>query len=260
MKSALLVVSYGTSYEETRKRTIEAIEEDLRAAFPQRIFYRAWTSERIRKKLRETQGICYDNVGEAMERLFKDGITDVLIQPTHMMTGTEFETTRSAIISYRDRFDTLRMGLPLLAGEEDLEHLAKVLEEIFSDIKDSEMLALMGHGSSHSVFPAYELLDEQFKKDGYLNFCVGTVEHEPGFAAVLRQVRERKPDKVYLTPLLVGAGDHAINDMAGDSTDSWKSQLEKEGSSPVCIVKGMGEYQIIRDIYIRHAQNAERIL
>ena len=256
MKSALLVVSFGTSYEETRKKTIEAIEQDLATAFPERTFYRAWTSERIRKKLRETRGISYDNVEEAMERMLQDKITDVLIQPTHMMTGVEFETTRNTIVSYRDRFDTLRMGAPLLAGEEDLVYLAKVLEEIFSDIKDSEMLALMGHGSSHTSFPAYELLGGQLKKDGYPNFCVGTVEYEPGFETVRRQVQERKPDQVYLTPLLVVAGDHAVNDMAGDSPDSWKSKLEKEGASPVCIVKGMGEYREIRDLYIEHARNA----
>lgn len=239
MKSTLLVVSYGTSYEETRKRTIEAIEQDLRAAFPQRIFYRAWTSERIIKKLRETQGICYDNVGEAMERMLQDGITDVLVQPTHMMAGMEFESTKNTIASYQARFENLRLGSPLLAGEEDLRALAKAIEEIFSDVKASEMLALMGHGSSQSTFPAYECLDAQFKKDGYPNFCVGTVEHEPGFEAVLRQVRERRPDRVCLTPLLVVAGDHAVNDMAGSGPDSWKSRLEKEGASPVCIVKGM---------------------
>lgn len=257
MKSALLVISFGTSYEETRKKTIEAIEKDLMAAFPQRIFYRAWTSGRIIKKLKETKGLCYDNVQEAMERMRKDGITDVLIQPTHMLPGLEFETTRNTIASYQGQFENIRMGEPLLTGKEDVKALAKALEEIFLEVTDAEVLAFMGHGSAHAPFPVYEQLDEQFQKDGCANFCVGTVEFEPGFAAVQRRIQKRKPDKVYLTPLLVVAGDHALNDMAGDDDDSWKSQLEREGVKVACIVRGMGEYPMIRKMYVKNAQNAK---
>lgn len=256
---ALLVVSFGTSYEETRKLTIEAIEEDLRQAFPQREFYRAWTSERIRKKLRETRGIRYDNVKEALERMLQDGITDVLVQPTHMMPGVEYEATKEMILSYRECFDHLSLGAPLLAEERDLQELARALEEIFGGIKDNEMLALMGHGSPHAMFPVYEGLEERLKQDGFARFCVGTVEYEPGFAPVLRQIRERKPDKVYLAPLLVVAGDHAIHDMAGEEPDSWKSQLEKEGIKTECSFRGMGEYEKIREIYARHALEAEQL-
>lgn len=258
-KKALLVVSFGTSYEETRKRTIEAIEEDLRRTFPERKFYRAWTSERIRRKLRETQGLFYDNVREAMDRMLQNGITDVLIQPTHMMPGIEYEETRETILSYRSRFDKMRLGAPLLAEEKDLQVLAQVIEEIFQEIKASEMLALMGHGSPHAMFPVYEGLEECFQKDGFGHFCVGTVEYEPGFGAVLQRVRERKPDKVYLTPLLVVAGDHALHDMAGEDSDSWKCQLENEGLETVCIVRGMGEYPSVRQIYVNHALEAKQL-
>lgn len=254
--SALLVVSFGTSYEETRKRTIEAIEEDLKQAFPGRRFYRAWTSERIRKKLRETQGLLYDNVKEAMERMLKDGVRDVLIQPTHMMPGVEYEATKDVIRAYEGRFETLRLGAPLLAEETDIRRLAEALEEIFSWIEEREMLALMGHGSPLTRFPIYEKLEERLKEDGFGRFCVGTVEYEPGFNAVLRQVREKQPEKVYLTPMLVVAGDHAINDMAGEDPDSWKSVLEKEGYETECIVRGMGEYKKIRDLYVCHAREA----
>lgn len=258
-KSALLVVSFGTAYEMTRKRTIEAIERDLADAFLQRAFYRAWTSGRIIKKLQETQGIHYDNVKEAMERMLQDGITDVLIQPTHMMEGKEYETTKETIVSYRDRFEELRMGEPLLAKEDDLKELAKALEETFMDVKPCEMLAFMGHGSAYISFPVYELLEEQFKRDGFQNFCVGTVECEPGFGAVLQQVRDRKPDRVYLTPLLVVAGNHAVVDMAGDDPDSWESRLKSEGVEVTPIVRGLGEYEKVRDIYRKHAQNAEPV-
>ena len=258
MSLALLVVSFGTSYEETRKKTIEAIEKDLMDAFPERTFYRAWTSGRIIKKLKETKGICYDNVPEAMERMLENGITDILIQPTHMLPGLEFDKMKNVILSYRDRFEKMSMGEPLLTAEKDLEGLAKSIEDIF-DIKDSEVLALMGHGSAHVAFPVYEQLEKQFQKDGHANFCVGTVEFEPGFAAVQKKVQELKPDKVYLTPLLVVAGDHALNDMAGEDDDSWKSQLEKDGMDVTCIVKGLGEYPIIRAMYIKNAQNAKAL-
>ena len=259
MNSALLVVSFGTSYEETRKKTIEAIEQDLIHAFPERKFYRAWTSKMIRKKLREKQGICYDGIEEAMERMLQDGITDILVQPTHMMPGVEFEEIKKVIASYRNRFEVLRMGMPLMAVEGDITALAKVLAELFHDTDSSEMVALMGHGSPCTPFPAYELLNEQLEKDGHPNFCIGTVEFDPGFEAVLGRVRKRRPERIYLTPLLVVAGDHALNDMAGDDPDSWKSRLEHEGAEVVCIVRGMGEYPRIRDIYVDHAKNAKSV-
>lgn len=259
-ESALLVVSFGTSYAETRKRTLEAIERDLQDAFANRRFYRAWTSRRIVKKLRETQGVCYDNVQEALERMLQDGITDVLIQPTHMMSGLEFETMKETVYSYRGRFGRMRIGDPLLAGEEDTGKLAEAIETIFAEIKSPDMLALMGHGSGHTDLPVYDLLNERFKKDGFENFCVGTVEFEPGFAQVLCQVREQKPDKVWLAPLLVVAGDHVIHDMAGESKDSWKGQIEQLGMETVCSFRGMGEYQEIRNIYVAHARNAKDII
>lgn len=255
--TALLVVSFGTSYEETRKKTIDVMEEDLRAAFPQKKFYRAWTSRRIVKKLKETRGLSYDNVREAMERMIQEGVTEVLVQPTHMLAGEEFEETKKTILEYRSRFAKIEMGAPLLGTEADVKVLAEAIEGIFSDVKNSEMLALMGHGSAHTEFPVYTLLGECFRKDGFLNFCVGTVEYEPGIAPVLARVKAEKPERVYLSPLLVVAGDHALNDMSGDEPDSWKSQIEKEGVEAVCIIRGMGEYQTIRNIYVEHAQNAK---
>ena len=122
-RTALMVVSFGTAYEETRKKTIDEIETDLRTAFPERAFYRAWTSGMIRRKLQAEKGIQIDSVSEAMERILGDGVTDLLVQPTHMMVGGEYEAVRQAISAYAKRFDVLNMGDPLLADVESLRLL-----------------------------------------------------------------------------------------------------------------------------------------
>lgn len=253
---AVLVVSFGTLHEDTRKKTIDAIEHDISAAFPDRRLYRAWTSRMILKRLRENGDThCDDTVG-AFERMPGDGINDVIIQPTHMTAGAEFEKTVAAAEKYREKFKKIKIGAPLLHTADDIAAFAKAAEAIFSDIGENDMLALMGHGGKDLHFPAYTLLNERFIKDGHPNICVGTAEFEPGIAPVLERIRERRPKTVYLAPLLVVAGAHALTDMAGESPDSWKSRIENESTEVVCIIKGMGEYSRIREIYTDHAQNA----
>ena len=259
-KKALLVVSFGTSYPETRKLTIEAIEEDLKAAFPDRAFYRAWTSKMIKKKLLERDGIQIDSVQQALERMASDGVTDVLVQPTHMLTGVEFEDTIRTIRSFVDSFAVIRMGRALIANEYDMKLLAKALETVFAEETASGMMVFMGHGSERNAFPVYELLQKQFAEDGFPDVCVGTVEFEPGIEPVLAAIRSKHPSKIWLTPLLVVAGDHALNDMSGDEEDSWKNQFSREGAEVTCIVKGLGEYPEVRQLYLEHAKAAVPIM
>lgn len=258
-KKGLLVVSFGTSYAETRKRTIDAIESSLQEAFEDRILYRAWTSRRILKKLEETEGIHYDTIPEAMERMLSDGVTDLLVQPTHMLNGLENISMTELISEYRDRFSSIRIGKPLLSGEKDLEDLTEVVIELFSDLGDQDMLALMGHGSPHISEGIYEKLDDLFQKKGHPNICVGTVEHEPGFEGILKRAQRRRPEKILLTPLMIVAGDHALNDLAGEGEDSWKSRLTRNGFETVSVLKGLGEYQSIHQLFISHAIQAEKI-
>ena len=259
-KKALLVVSFGTSYEETRKVTIEAIEEDLRKAFPDRTFYRAWTSKMIRKKLLERDGLAIDDVKQAMERMAADGVTDVLVQPTHMLTGIEFEDTIRTIRAFAGTFPVLTMGRALIANEEDLKQLGCALEKIFAQEIASGMMVFMGHGSEKNAFPVYELLQQHFETDGHGNVCVGTVEFTPGIGPVLEKIRALHPEKIFLTPLLVVAGDHALNDMSGDDEDSWKNQFRREGADVTCIIKGLGQYPEIRQLYLEHAKAAVPIV
>ena len=259
MKQALLAVSFGTSHAETRKRTIEAIERDLRDAFPERDFYRAWTSGFVRKKLKETEGLVIDSVPEAMERIRSDGIGDVLVQPTHMLAGGEFEKTEEEIRARRSHFSQIRLGAPLLAEQEDLLSLASALKEAFSGILKTDLLALMGHGSENLADNPYEQLNQIFSAGGLDNFRAGTVEHAPGFAPVLHAARERRPGKIYLAPLMVVAGDHALHDLCGPAEDSWESRLRREGYETVGILKGLGEYERIRAQYVAHARRAAAI-
>ena len=258
MSQGLLVVSFGTSVPETREKTIAAIEKDLAAAFPERKAYRAWTSSIIRRKIKATEDLAVDSVEEALERMLADGITDLVVQPTHMLPGEEYGKITRALEAYAPRFARLRLGKPLLTGEADVQAVAAVLEDTFSCVGDDEMLALMGHGSAEAEPNFYLLLTEAFRKDGKPNFCVGTVEEEPGYAPVLAAARERKPKCIRLLPFMVVAGDHALNDMAGEGEDSWAGMPKKEGFNVECILKGMGEYPQVRAMYIEKARQAEK--
>ena len=258
MSKGLLVVSFGTSVAETREKTIAAIEKDLAAAFPERKAYRAWTSSIIRRKLKTTENLAVDSVEEALERMLADGIADLVVQPTHMLPGEEFGKVTRALEAYAPRFERLRLGKPLLTDSSDVQAVAAVLEDTFSDVGDDEMLALMGHGSADAKPNFYLLLTEAFRKDGKPNFCVGTVEEDPGFTPILAAARERKPKRIRLLPFMVVAGDHALNDMAGEGEDSWAGMLRKEGFRVECILKGMGEYPRVRAMYVEKARKAER--
>lgn len=255
-KKALLVISFGTSYEETRKKTIERIEEDLKNAFPDRIFFRAWTSGFIRKKLKERDGLVIPSVEEALEEIARAGITDLLIQPTHIQAGGEFAKITRAVSGYENSGMKIRIGRPLLDTKEDIAEMAEVLTGMFSGMNKAEMTVFMGHGSEDAALPVYDLLGKAFEQAGQGDFVVGTVEFEPGIGIVLDKVKEQKPKRVILTPFLIVAGDHALNDMAGEEEDSWKNRIAAEGPKVECIVKGMGEYPQIRALFVKKAKEA----
>lgn len=251
-KKAILVVSFGTSHADTREKTIGAIEKELVAAYPEYEIRRAFTSGMILRVLAERDGILIDNVAAAMKKLVDEGFLEVFVQPTHVIPGDEYDDMVSEVLEYKDKIQNLKIGTPLLYHTRDY---AKVIEAVmaqFSNLKQEEALVLMGHGTEHPVNTVYAALDYQFKDMGYQNVFIGTVEAYPDINSVLKRVNEYKPKKVILTPLMVVAGDHATNDMAGDEEDSWKAIFEREGYETECILKGLGEYQEIRDIYLQH--------
>ena len=226
-KKGILVLSFGTSHEDTRAVTIDAIEKEIGAAFTDCKIYRAWTSKMILARIEKRDHIHYDNVAEAMERMKKDGITD---------------------------FQSVKFGAPLLTTEEDNEYVVKAVADEFPVIKDKETaLVLMGHGTEHYANAVYAALDYRFEDMGYENVIVGTVEGYPEIDQVMKQLGKCRVKKVVIAPFMIVAGDHAKNDMAGEEEDSWKNIISKAGYEVQTVLKGLGEYESIRKLFVEHA-------
>lgn len=251
-KKAILAVSFGTSFEETRKKTIDKIEEDIRSAYPDCKLYRAWTSKMILRKILKRDNLHIFNIKEAMEQMIVDGITELIVQPTHVINGIENDSMKEDVLFYQERFDRIAFGAPLLTSEQDNREAIKALMEEWRFLPEDEVLVLMGHGTTHYANSVYAALDDTFKDMGYRNVFLGTVEAYPSMESLLRQVITFQPKKVHLAPFMIVAGDHARNDMAGDDPDSWLCQFVQAGLSVECHLKGLGEYEGIRQIFLRH--------
>ncbi len=255
-KKGLLAVSFGTSVNASREKTIDAIEADFKEAFPDYTLYRAWTSRVIIEKLKKRDGIQIDTVGEALERMLADGVTEVVVQPTHVISGIENEQMTADILTYRDQFAAVRFGTPLLVNEEDFCAVIKAVMTEFKHISREEALVFMGHGTPHNANSTYSVLSQKLKDMGYENVFLGTVESGPSINILMQQVHAYGAKRVTLAPFMVVAGDHALNDMSGDDKDSWRKQLEASGFIVNCVLKGLGEYPGIRRLYIKHIQDA----
>lgn len=256
MKKAILVVSFGTSFPETREKNIEHIETVLHAAFSDRIFYHAYTSGMILKKLRERDGIVIPTVVEAMQQICADGITDLLVQPTHIINGIENDQMKQIILSFRDRLPHLHFGSPLLTTTQDQFAVIDALCRELPALTSQDALVFMGHGTTHYANSIYAALDYAFKSRGWSQIHVGTVEAYPDLDEIIAKLSGTGINHVYLTPFMLVAGDHAYNDLAGDEEDSWKSILEARGYRVTCILKGLGEYESICRLYVAHARQA----
>lgn len=251
-KQAILVVSFGTSYDETRKVTIDAIENSIQEAFPEFRVYRAWTSKMILAKIKKRDGIHIHNVKEAMEQMKADGITDVVVQPTHVINGIENDLMQEDALAYQESFHSIRFGNPLLTTEEDNQTVIRAVASEFSSLSEDEVLVMMGHGTTHYANAIYAALDYAFKDYGHENIYLGTVEAYPSMSSILKMIAAKEPKKVVLAPFMIVAGDHARNDMAGDDPESWYCQLKEAGYPVECVLKGLGEYASIRDLFIKH--------
>ena len=255
-KKAILVVSFGTSHEDTRKVTIDAIEHDIGEAYPDCAIYRAWTSKMILAKLKKRDNVHINNVKEAMEQMVKDGITDVIVQPTHVINGIENDLMQEDALSYQEYFKSIRFGAPLLTSESDSDRVISTIADEFSYLEGGEALVLMGHGTTHFSNAIYAALDYAFKDKGHPNIFLATVEAYPSMASLLPMLKAYGPKKITLAPFMIVAGDHAKNDMDGDDPSSWKSQLEAQGYETVSVLKGLGEYEGIRHLFVEHVKDA----
>lgn len=253
---AILVVSFGTSYEASRKATIEKIEQDIADSFQDYQIYRAWTSKFIISILKKRDNYTVSTVKEAMEQMIKDGIRELIVQPTHILDGIENNVMKEEVLSYKESFDKIAFGTPLLTSPEDEQKAIDAVNSEFSELKETEALVLMGHGTTHQINSVYAELDRNFKSAGHSNVFIGTVEADPTIQDLVKEVTAFHPSKIYLTPFMIVAGDHVHNDMAGDSPDSWVCQFKKAGFEVYPVLKGLGEYPEIRAMFVEHAREA----
>lgn len=258
-KKAILVVSFGTSHHDTLEKNIARIEQEIRDAFPQWEVRRAFTSGMILRKLRSRDGMRIDTVAEALKQLAAEDFDTVVCQPTHILNGKEYDDIAEACGTFRGRFERFAIGAPLLTATADYRQSARVMAQLFPEEPDTA-LCLMGHGSEHFADCAYAALDYHFKDMGRNDIHVGTVEGYPDLETLLRHVKEFGAKKVVLTPLMVVAGEHAKNDMAGSGQDSWNSLFRAAGYTVRCVLKGLGEYHEIRRIYVTHTRAAIKSL
>ena len=256
-EKAVLVVSFGTTHLDTLEKTIQPIEWDIAGRMPGRVQRRAFTSGMILRRLADREGLHIDDVPQALERLAAEGCTDVVIQPTHIMNGDEFDKLCDQAQTYRKRFERLAFGRPLLTTLGDYWDLAAALTALLPEAAEDTAHVFMGHGTEHYANAAYCQLEYMLHDGGRTDIVLGTVEGYPGLEEVFRRLSERKAvKKVVLHPLMVVAGDHAKNDLAGDEPESWKSRLAAAGYQVACELKGLGEYPQVRALFTRHALEA----
>ena len=253
----LLVVSFGTSFNDSRRLTIGAIESALEKAFPEYAVRRGFTSQIIIDHVAKRDGEIIDNMQEALDRAVDNGVKTLVVQPTHMMNGLEYEEMSKAIAQYSDAFEQISIGQPLLTSDEDFQAVAKAITEATADYDDGETaIVFMGHGTEAESNGVYAKMQQVLTDGGYAHYYVGTVEATPSLDDVLEAVKQGSYKRVVLRPLMVVAGDHANNDMAGDEDDSWKTTFEKEGYEVVCEVEGLGALEAVQQLYVEHAQAA----
>ena len=258
-KKALLVVSFGTSFDEALPAIVN-IEETCKKAFPEYDFFRAFTSGMIIRKLKRTRQQIIHSPEEIMEQLAGEGYEEVICQPTHIINGMEYEKMMNMLAPYKEKIPLIRVGTPLLTEEEDYKKACEiVMKEIKLPMAEDEAFVLMGHGTEHFANSAYCQFENMLRDLGYENTYVGTVEGFPGLDYVIRRLKLRQIKKVYLMPLMIVAGDHARNDLAGAEEDSWDSILKAEGFETQIILKGLGEIDAIAEMFVEHLRQAKSV-
>ncbi len=278
-ENEILVVSFGTSFNDSRVEDISGIEKAIVDAYPDWSVRRAFTAQIIINHVQARDGEKIDNMDQALERAVQNGVKNLVVQPTHLMHGAEYDELKEAIDNYADKFDSVVIAEPLL-GEvgsdasvinEDKKAVAEAVVEAsvksagFESLKaaadDQTAFVFMGHGTAHTAKVTYSQMATQMKELGYDNVFIGTVEGEPEETAcdkVIENVKEAGYTKVILRPLMVVAGDHANNDMAGDEEDSWKSMFEASGAFEKidCQIEGLGRIDAVKDLYVAHTAAA----
>ena len=275
----LLVVSFGTSFNDSRVNDIKSIEDALAEANPDWSVRRAFTAQIIINHIQARDNEAIDNMDQALQRAVDNGVVNLVVQPTHLMHGAEYDELVEAVEKYQDQFGSVTVAEPLLgevgadasAVNEDKKAVAEAItaeavqtagfDSLDAAKEDGTAFVFMGHGTSHTAKISYSQMASQMADLGYDNVFIGTVEGEPEETAcenVIAAVKDAGYKKVVLRPLMVVAGDHANNDMAGDDDDSWKSMFEASGAfdSIDCQIAGLGEIADVQKIYVSHTADA----
>lgn len=255
MKKALLVVSFGTSYHDTCEKNIVACERELAASCPDRDLFRAFTSGMIIRKLKQRDGIETDTPLEALQKLAEQGYEDVAVQSLHIINGDEYEKIAREVQSLRPLFRRLTIGTPLLSGHDDYVRLMQALEQQMPALNADEKVVFMGHGASHHAFAAYACLDHMMSVQRF-PARVGAVESYPEVEVLIESLNQEGVRGVHLMPLMLVAGDHAINDMASDEEDSWKTLFTAAGIPATPWLQGLGENPAVRAMFVEHLQQS----
>ncbi len=262
IKKALLVISFGTSYNEVRIKNIEACEQALARACPDRDLYRAFTSKMIMKKLAERDQLLIDDPKQALQRLYDAGYRDIAIQSLHVINGDSYEEIMVTVRTFQDQLKhdaadhiAIHVGKPLLNSIDDYHALIAALQSQMPPLAEDERVVFMGHGAEHFAFSAYACLDHMLSNRG-IAAIVGAVESYPEIKWVINRLQSQQIRKVHLMPLMIVAGDHAINDMASDEEDSWCSQIQAAGIQTQCWMQGLGENTHIQNLFVAHLHSA----
>ena len=273
----ILVVSFGTSFNDSRVQDIKSIEDAIAAAFPDWAVRRAFTAQIIINHVQARDGEFIDNMDQALERAVANGVKELVVQPTHLMHGAEYDEMMDALKAYKGKIEKISVAEPLLGevGNDatiinaDKEAVAKAVvadaaaDAGFADAAAAKeagtAIVLLGHGTAHVAKVTYHQMQTQMEKLGYDNVFVGTVEGEPegtGCEEIIEAVKDAGYKNVILRPLMVVAGDHANNDMAGPDEDSWKSMFEAAGcfDSVTAQIAGLGSIEAVQNLYVAHTQ------
>lgn len=278
-ENELLVVSFGTSYNDSRVEDIKSIEDALAEAYPDWSVRRAFTAQIIINHIQARDGEIIDNMQQALDRAVENGVKNLVVQPTHLMHGAEYDEMAEVLDEYSDKFESVAIAEPML-GEvgddaavinEDKEAVAKAVvdaavkeagfDSMDAAAEDGTAFVFLGHGTSHTAKVSYSQMQTQMEELGYKNAFIGTVEGEPedtACEAVIDKVKEAGYKKLVLRPLMVVAGDHANNDMAGAEEDSWKSMMEASGAfdSVDAQIAGLGGIEAVQELYVAHTKAA----
>lgn len=260
MKQGIVMVSFGTTYHDTRIKNIEAVADRIRQAFPDRYFCQVYSSDRIRHILAERDQLMIPDMREALDKMKQRQIEDVTILPTHLIDGYENHRIKQIVQDYQGSFHRLLMADALLIRTEDYQAVAEALWDSLSETARDRIVILMGHGSRHEADVSYLRMEEALQTYAKREIYIATVEGTRTIEDVLAEMEKRRQRERYavlLAPFMLVAGEHARHDMA-EGEASFYAKLQQAGYQAECLLKGIGEYEKIREIYVERIQRAEK--